>query len=146
MDGVTSGQVTMHDFVRSAIWLAACVLALALVLMPFAANQAGSAGPAGLAIAAAICLASGVVAEAIATALARTSPLGATLIGMFIRMALPLGVCVAILASGQTGRQHLAFIGYLLGFYMVTLSLETWLAVKRAGSATSNAKIKKSTR
>ena len=51
---------------------------------------------------------------------------------MMVRMILPLGVCVAPRwPSGQSGRQHLAFIGYLLAFYIVTLALETWLAVKR---------------
>jgi hypothetical protein len=68
----------------------------------------------------------------------RNSPLAGTLIGMMIRMALPLGVCVALLASGQNGREHLLFIGYLLLFYMVTLVLETWLAVKRVGTSASD--------
>jgi len=54
-----------------------------------------------------------------------------------VRMILPLGVCAALLASGQNGRQHLAFIDYLLAFYMITLALETWLAVKRTASPAS---------
>jgi hypothetical protein len=128
----------MHGFVRSAILLAACVLAVALLLMPFAGRHSGTSGPLGLAGAGAICLGSGLLAEAIAIGLRRTSPLGGMLLGMMIRMMLPLAVCVAILAAGQTGRQHLPFVGYLLTFYMVTLALETWLGVKRAASSTSH--------
>jgi hypothetical protein len=132
----------MHGFVRSAIMLSACILAAALLVMPFALQKPGSSGPLGVAIAAAICLLSGLISEAIASALSST-PLGATLIGMMVRMVLPLGICVAILASGQTGRQHLAFICYLLAFYMVTLVLETCLAVKRASSQTPTTNTKK---
>ncbi len=130
----------MHGFVRSAIMLSACVLAAALLVMPFALRKTGSSGPLGLAIAAAICLLSGLISEAIASTLGST-PLGATLVSMMARMILPLGVCVAILAAGQTGRQHLAFIFYLLAFYMVTLVLETCLAVKRASSHTPAKKV-----
>jgi hypothetical protein len=132
MHGLTSGPGTVHSFVRSAILLAACILALALLLLPVALRQRGSGGPMGLIIAAAICLVSGMLSELIAAALfARATPLGATLAGMAVRMILPLGLCVALVATGQSGRQHLAFIGYLLTFYVVTLVLETWLAVKR---------------
>ena len=119
--------------------LSACILAVALLLTPFAFSQTGSSGPSGLIFAAAICLLSGCAAEAISIRLARTSPLGAALLGMMVRMFAPLGVCVALLATGQSGRDHLRFIGYLLTFYMVTLGFETWLAVKRsADPSTSN--------
>ena len=65
--------------------------------------------------------------------LRRTSPLGSNAPGYdrsdgHCRLA----VCIGLAAFGQSGRQHLAFIGYLLTFYLVTLALETWLAVKRA--------------
>jgi hypothetical protein len=138
MPGLTSGSATSHGFVRSALLLTACVLAVALLLIPFAGRNNGTSGPLGVAGAAAICLASGLIAEGIASSLSRTSPLSGMLIGMMVRMMLPLAVCVAILAAGQTGLQHLPFIGYLLTFYMVTLALETWLGVKRAASCTSN--------
>jgi hypothetical protein len=134
MQGLTSGPAIMHGFVRSAMLLAACILAVALLLMPIAVRQSGSGGPVGLAIAAAICLASGWLSELIAALLSRATPLAATLVGMMVRMLLPLGVCVALAATGQDGREHLAFIGYLLTFYIVTLVLETRLAVKRASS------------
>ncbi len=50
---------------------------------------------------------------------------------MAIRMVPPLAICVVLAAQGADGREHLAFIGYLLAFYLVTLAVETWLAVKR---------------
>jgi Zn-dependent protease with chaperone function len=128
----TSAPANMHGFARSAIMLSACILAAALVLTPFALGRVGSSGPVGLIVAAAICLLSGLVAEALSSFVSRTSPFGAALIGMMVRMLAPLGVCVALLAAGQRGRDHLPFIAYLLSFYMFTLGLETWLAVKRS--------------
>jgi hypothetical protein len=113
---------------------------VALLLSPYAGRHTGTSGTLGLAGAGAVCLASGLLAEGIAISLNRTSPLSGVLIGMMIRLTLPLAVCVAILAAGQTGRQHLPFIGYLLTFYMVTLALETWLGAKRAARFTSNDK------
>jgi hypothetical protein len=124
----------MHGFVRSAITLIASIFAAALLLMPFALTQIGSAGPAGLALAAAICIVSGLAAEGLAGVVAQNSPLGATLIGMMVRMFVPLGVCVGILATGHSGRDYLVFIGYLLAFYLLTLGVETWLAVKRTAA------------
>jgi hypothetical protein len=73
------------------------------------------------------------LAEVAASALPRTAPSGAVFVGMFVRMLIPLGVCMPILATGQHGRVYLFFVGYLLTFYMVTLALETWIAVKRTG-------------
>src|SRR5688572_1732855 len=128
----TSASATMHGFARSAIMLSACILAAALLLAPLALGRAGSGGLLGLTLAAGICLVSGLVAEAISGVVSCTSPFGAVMIGMMVRMFAPLGVCVALLANGQSGRDHLPFIGYLLTFYMCTLGLETWLAVKRS--------------
>jgi hypothetical protein len=125
----------MHGFVRSAIMLTACTFAVALLLAPFALRQAGSSGPLGLLAAAAICLFSGLAA---AGAVTRSSPVGAALIAMMVRMFVPLGVCVALLATDHSGRDHLPFIGYLLTFYMLTLGLETCLAVKRSAASSSN--------
>jgi hypothetical protein len=138
MHGLTSGRTAMHGLVRSAIMLSACVLATALVLMPVAAAQTGSNGPLGLASAAGICLFSGLIADGAAMIMSRTSPVGGAICGMLVRMFFPLGVCVTILAAGQSGRDQLYFIVYLLTFYMVVLGLETWIAVKRSSDPPSN--------
>jgi hypothetical protein len=123
----------VKGILHPALLLAGLTLALALVLLPFALRRTDSGGVLGLAIAAAICLVAGWISEAVAWALARrVAPLGAILLGMAIRMLPPLAVCVYLAASRGGGRQHLAFIAYLLVFYLATLALETVLAVKRA--------------
>jgi hypothetical protein len=126
--------------VRSASLLAACIFIAALLLTPVALRQSGSGGPIGLAISAAICLVSGLLSELTSAIMARSTPLGATLVGMMVRMVLPLAVCVGLVAAGQSGRQHLAFVGYLLTFYVLTLALETCFAVKRATGNCPNLK------
>jgi len=120
--------------------LFALLLVAALLVAPFTFNQSGSRGPIGLAVAALVCFFAGVAAEAVSWLMMRIgSPLGGTMAGMAIRMFPPLAVCVALAASGQSGREHLHFIFYLLAFYMLMLAMETWLAVKRvAGMPTSN--------
>jgi hypothetical protein len=123
---------TIHPFARSALVLSACSAVAALVLVPFSLGRTGSSGPLGLFAAAAICLSSNLVADAGGAVMARISPVGTVLVGIVVRMFLPLGVCVAILASGQSGPDHLAFIAYLLVFYMVNLAFETWLIVRRS--------------
>jgi hypothetical protein len=55
------------------------------------------------------------------------------LVGMAVRIVPPLVICLVLAVQGASGRQHLAFIAYLLTFYCVTLAFETWLAVHRAG-------------
>jgi hypothetical protein len=125
----------MHGLLRSAMLVAACLLAAALLLAPIAIFRSGSSGPLGLALAGGICLFSGLLAEAAGRAVSQNSPVGAALIGMMVRMFVPLAVCVALLAVGESGRTHVFFIGYLITFYMVTLGQETWLAVKRTSVA-----------
>lgn len=138
MRGLTTGQATGHTFLRSVILLSAWVLLAALLMAPFTWNHTGSRGPLGLAAAASVCLVAGFAAEAVSTLLTRAgTPLGGTMVGMAIRMFPPLALCVALAASGQSGRQHLAFIWYLLTFYFVTLALETWLAVKRIAKSSA---------
>lgn len=127
-----------RGLLHPVLFVAGLTLVVALLLFPFALGRSASGGVAGLAVAAAICLAAGCIAEGVAWALARhVAPLGIMLFGMAIRMLPPLGVCVYLAASGQGGRQHLAFICYLLVFYFATLALETYLAVKRVAHLSS---------
>jgi hypothetical protein len=138
MHGQTSGQATSHIFVRSALLVSAFVFVLALLLLPIAAHKTGLNGPNGLAGAAAICVAAAIVAEAINCVLGRAgSHLAAVLFAMATRFTPPIVVCLMLSATGASGRQNLAFIGYLLAFYLATLAAETWLAVKRAGTGTT---------
>jgi hypothetical protein len=136
MLGSQREQVPSLGFVRSALMLLACISVVALALIPIAWRGAGTGGLAGLAVAAGICLVAGLAAEAISTFLAHSGvPLAGAMVGMGVRMLPPLMLCVALAASGQSGRQHLPFICYLLAFYFATLVMETWLAVKRISHA-----------
>lgn len=126
---------------RPVLVLAGWVMVIALALSPMAWNRVGTAGLAGLAAAAMLCFVTGAVAELLAAGLQRVvQPLGLMLIGMTVRMAPPLALCVVLAAQRISGREHLAFIAYLLTFYMVTLALETWSAVHRIASTSSRLK------
>jgi hypothetical protein len=121
-----------------AFWLTGLVVAVALALFPLAIGREGSGGFTGLLIAAGVCLAAGWSGEGISVLLhGRVQPVGIMVVGMAIRVVPPLAIVTYLAASGQNGRQHLAFIGYLVLFYLSTLSLETYLAVKRLGDAQS---------
>jgi hypothetical protein len=122
----------VRGYLHPALALAGVLFAVALLLTPFAASRSGSAGLGGLAVAGLVCLFAGWIAEAIAFALAgRVAPVGIMLLGMAVRVLPPLAICVGLLATGQSGRSHLPFISYLLAFYLVTLTLETYTAVRR---------------
>jgi hypothetical protein len=128
----TAPKPTRTSILRSSLLLAGCVGFVALLLAPFAMQGTGSAGFGGLAVAAAICLLAGLVAEFAAFLLgSNTSPLVTMLLGMGIRMTPPMGIVLAIAMQGASGRQYMAFICYLLAFYLATLALETWLTVSR---------------
>lgn len=132
MSATTESESSRTSFWRSSLLVVGSVLLGGLALAPFAISQSGSAGIGGLAIAGVICLAAGLVAEGIAVLLGRgVSPLATMLLGMTVRMLPPLGICLFLAAQGARGREHLAFIVYLLSFYLVTLAVETWLSVRR---------------
>jgi len=112
------------------------MLCVGLLLVPFAARQTDMNGLLGLASAAAICLLAAWCAEGVSCALTRTGAhLSAMLLSMALRFIPPLAVCFVLAASGASGQQHLAFVCYLLVFYLATLAVETWLAVKRVNVA-----------
>jgi hypothetical protein len=141
MHGLTSGQDTSHGFVRSALLVTACIFGVALLLLPVAVRQTGTGAPLGLAAAGAICLFAAYLAEAIGCMLGRTgSHLAAMLLSMAVRFTPPIAACFVLAATGASGRQHLAFVGYLLAFYLVTLAAETWLAVRRVSDQSPSPK------
>ncbi len=132
MPRTLNGQNIQYGVGRSALTLTAGVIAVAVALLPLASQRSGSAGTLGLAAAAGICLVSGIAAECIVAILTRaSSPLAGQLSGMMVRLLLPLAVCLVLALQGFGGRENLAFVGYLLAFYVATLAFETWLAVKR---------------
>jgi hypothetical protein len=132
----TNPNATNRGFVRSALILAGSILAIAapLCLLSIATEQTGLGGPPGVAIAAAVCLLAGWASDGAAAFVHRAvSPLAALLAGMSLRLVPPLVVCMLLALRGG-GRDHLAFVVYLLAFYFVTLALDTWWAVKRVGA------------
>jgi hypothetical protein len=139
MRGLTNEQVTGHGFVRSALLVSAAVLVAGLLLAPFAIRQTEMNGIPGLASAAAICLVAAWAAEGVGCALSRSGGhLAAMLFSMALRFIPPLAACFVLAASGANGQQHFAFVCYLLVFYLATLAVETWLAVKRVTVASQN--------
>lgn len=141
MSGTNGAKQLQSSHWNSALLITAVVLTLALVIAPFAAGKSGSAGLTGLSTAAAICLGTAWVTEILAASIGRhASPLALMALGIMIRMVPPLALCVVLAARGISGREHLAFVFYLLGFYLVTLAMETWTSVARvaAGNEQTN--------
>jgi hypothetical protein len=139
MHGMSVGQTAASSFLRSTALLAACTVAIALLCLSYAIEQSGSSGPIGLTIAATVCFVCGVASEGIALLMLRVgTPLAAMLVGMAVRMGPPLVICLVLAAQGANGREHLAFIVYLLLFYVATLAVETWLAANRASKNASS--------
>lgn len=129
---------TARGLFHPALLLAGLTVVIALALLPFAVGRTDSGGPLGLAIAGAVCLLAAWLAEGIAWLLrGHVPPVSLTLVGMGIRMLPPLALCLFLAASGQSGRTHLAFIAYLLAFYVLTLALETYLAVRRVAQSSN---------
>jgi hypothetical protein len=131
------GAAANRHFVHSALLLSGMIFALAglFCLFSIATRQTGSSGPWGVAGAAALCLIGGWSADAIsAFAHGAWSSLIALLAGAAIRLLPPLVVCMVLALRGG-GREHLAFVVYLLVFYLVVLALDTWWAVRRVPGA-----------
>lgn len=73
----------------------------------------------------------------------RGSPITGLLVGMLIRMAIPLAVAT-MAAWGDAGPAEAGLLGQLVGFYLFTLTIETCLSLAlvksspRVASATSH--------
>ncbi|MEX2309374.1 MAG: hypothetical protein WD738_17375 [Pirellulales bacterium] len=126
-------NATNRGIVHSALILAGSIVVIAapLCLLSIVMGLSGSGGPWGVSAAAAVCILAGVAADGVAALVQRAaSPLASLLAGMTLRLLPPLVVCL-ILALREGGSDHLAFVVYLLVFYLVILSLDTWWAVQR---------------
>jgi hypothetical protein len=137
VDEWSNPRETNPSFMRSAMILTGTIVAIAAAfcLFAIATEQPGSGGPWGVAAAAAVCLLAGAAAEVLGAVVHRAgSPLAALLAGMALRSTPPLAVCMALALRGG-GREHLAFVVYLLTLYLVTLTLDTWWAVQRVAGA-----------
>jgi hypothetical protein len=132
MGMIAGASMTKPGFTQSALWLIGCVLLIGVLMLPFAIGKAGTASPVGILVAGAFCLVASLTSDAVGSFFARSgSALGALVVGMGVRMTLPLALCLLLAARGDSGRQHLALVCYLLVFYLATLAVETCLSVRR---------------
>jgi hypothetical protein len=115
--------------------LGLAVLVVYAVVAPAAGEMSGPAGLAASAAAAALCLLGAGAALIAAQAFTRQGKtLQGLLLGMALRMGIPLSFGLALQFSVKPlGDAHLLI--YLLVFYPVTLFVETYLSLSRAGTA-----------
>ena len=119
-DGFISGAVTL---------LATVVLGYAAI-SPVAAWTQGMLGLWAAAVAALICLAAGMMALGLIEGLSASNPLASALGGMTLRMVVPLSAVAAVYWwDGPLAETGMVF--YVLAFYMITLAVETYLAVRK---------------
>ena len=131
-----TGQRRWMDRADRPVWR--CVLlclgsvGAAALLAPLAGWMAGSKGLLALAVATAACLAGAVGGEiAGAIFVKRSEALFRLLVGMLLRLAVPLAVLVVLVMRAH----ELVAAGaayYLIVQYMVVLAVESWLAVRQA--------------
>ena len=114
--------------VRAAV-LGMAVLLVAAGLAPVAGVRSGWAGLCAAGAAAAVCLIGAVAALAISHVLRGPAfVLPALLLGMMVRMGLPLALALIYQFWGG-GLADAGFLVYLLVFYPVTLTVETILSL-----------------
>jgi hypothetical protein len=111
------------------------VLVVYVVVAPVAWGISGSAGLAASATAAALCLLGAGAALIAARAFTRRGKLlQGVLVGMALRMGIPLTFGLALQLSLKALGDACLLI-YLLVFYPVTLFVETYLSLSRAGAS-----------
>ncbi len=107
------------------------IVAAALVLIsPLAWLAYGPAGVFAATVAAALCSATSLTSLAFAHSQAEGQVLVRVLVGMALRMSVPLLVCVVIALRFDI-RSFAGFVYFLLVFYLVTLATETWMSLQR---------------
>ena len=124
----------------TSFWTASALLTVvtALVFPVFAGmghSRAGWSGVAAAGVAAGVCWAGGFLAL-IAAGLFPSSgnALNGILVGMACRTGIPL-VAGAMLHSRGGALADAGVFGMILGYYLVTLAAETWLAIRVMGAS-----------
>ena len=124
----------------TSFWTASALLTVvtALVFPVFAGIghwRAGLGGVAAAGVAAGVCWAGGFLAL-IAAGLFRSSgnAVNGILMGMACRTGIPL-VAGAMLHSRGGALADAGVFGMILGYYLVTLAAETWLAIRVMGAS-----------
>jgi hypothetical protein len=116
------------------VWVVLILLTAFAAICPWADDQGANGGIWVLALAAGVCL-FGAIGALLLDEMFQASGqmLAGNLIGMMVRMAVPLGFCLFIYAQrGALARS--GGILYVLVFYLIVLATETWMAVGRVNS------------
>ena len=118
---------TAHRADRTGLWF---VAVLVLGLLCLTCSWAGFAVPTAILLAIVTC-AGAVFLSRLFNRLIygdRLDPMYCTLIGMFLRMALPLGLCMALAISRST-LLDAGFAYYLIASYLVVLALDVGITL-----------------
>lgn len=127
------------DGIKSCVLLlTGAILLLMLALLPFAIWLQGTPGLPPLTLAALINFLVGLTALAVIHLPAlRSEPLISMLLATVLRLVPLIAISLmVVLTRGKTA--HLDFIGYLVLFHLVTLALETYVAVQLAQSSAAH--------
>lgn len=125
-----SGQVTARQSAkRQCGWLVAAAAGLWLLLAGPAFALAGVRGLEGLTYAALLCTLPGCLALALTASLRANAALVAMLLGMVLRLLFVLGGALVV-RDQRPDLNWRSFFVWLVGFYLATLLVETWLAVQ----------------
>lgn len=133
----STSSLCLASWTRHAGGVALWLTAICLVLAPLVWALQGSAGIVALVTAALFCGASASGAQLIAVLLVGSAyPIHAVMIAMLLRMVPPLALCAAVgLRRGPLTDAGIVF--YMIGFYLITLAVDTWLSVRRISPAMS---------
>jgi hypothetical protein len=119
-----------RQFFRNAGSLALAMVAVSVLVGPLAYMAEGGAGVMRALAAAVLCLVCGVIAIGLrAWFSSQNNPLAGLLGSMAVRFFPPLVLCLLI-AIKRPDSEVFVFVGSLLMYYLVTLSVESWLAVQ----------------
>ncbi len=114
--------------------LVGIVVVLGVAVLPFSLWLEGLSGSFALGAAVLICLTSGLGSLIIGSLqVPRQYALYSLLLAMAVRIIPPLAVCL-LLAFRGGGSEYLGFVCYLVLFYIVTLSVETYVSIRRIHS------------
>jgi len=117
--------------------LAALMAVAFLVCAPLGYFLCGPIGVGAAAAAAAFVLVSSTLGLALGELLRKPGDaLMSMLVGMMIRMSLPLAACVIVQLNGGA-LADAGFVFYVLGFYMVGLAVDTCLLVRQLNQKTN---------
>ena len=123
------GLVWRCAMLAAVVWVAFCGVVW------FAHERSGAVGVQAAAVAAAVCWFSGTLALVSASLFRDPRQMMFQLLfGMIFRMGLPLGIGIMLQTRGGV-LSHAGVFGYIVGFYLLTLVVETFLALTLAKPA-----------